>query len=188
MAKNSAAGDGKGTTKSISAEEHKANRQATKAKQNAAARARAANGSAKRDSDLFAQIREDIRQDFLTTEQNNRFVVAMKAADAVDVPGIRKSLNVHNPASITHILGMQAAEAAEKVLEAFLTTDPIVVVTQANKVIVKESSLKLACATVRKDMANVEQRVLDFGVNQARNAIIGALKGTKTATRELANA
>lgn len=188
MAKNSAAGEGKGTTKQVSAEQHEANRRATKAKQNAAARARAANGSAKRDSDLFTQLREDIRKDFLSDEQNKRFVVAMEAADAVDVPGIRASLNVHNPASITYTLGVQAAEATQKVIEVFLETDPTVVVTAAKKVIVKESSLKLACATVRKDMANVEQRVLDFGVNQARNAIIGALKGTKTAERELANA
>lgn len=173
MAKNDGSnkGNGKGSTKNLSAEEHKANRDAAKARKHHGRKTGfAASNSG---DDLFTRVANDRRREFLENSRDTRILHGSQAL--VTIMSTRDSLSVHNPASSTNIKGQLAADVATQVIKLYQETDPEFMFDKGLRV--KAKSLDLACNAVRAGMAHVERNVLEGGIREGREAIAFAMNG-----------
>lgn len=168
MAKKSGS-EGKGDTKNVSAEQHKANRQAAKARKH---RGRAT-GLAARNSggDLFARIADDQRREFLENGRDTRNLHGSRAL--LTIMSIRDSLAVHSPTSSTFIKGQLAADVATQLIRTYQETDPQFAYPKGLRL--QARSLDLACNAVRANMAHIERQVLEAGIREGREAIATAM-------------
>lgn len=174
MAKNTG-GEGKGQTKNVSPEQHEAARRAAKAKRNAAARARAHGSKAgdgpRTTGNLFDDIRNDRRQDFLNAQSARRQQQAAKA-EAILMEILEDTLRGHADESFTAEWANRAHEASMEMVTLYLVIDPEFFGTRNNKV--KTTSMDIVEAEMRKRLAKVGNKRFTYTVIElTRNALYG---------------
>jgi hypothetical protein len=144
-----------------SAEEQNTIRREAKARRNAAARARGANGPRSNGS-LFRDIRTDPGNRFRRQKLNDFMArgrnLRRQASDAILKAGIP-------------LQDESARRAARRTVELYAATDPQVTQRSENDIRIVVTSFTLAAMAVRDEMSDADRQAVEYGINTAGRAL-----------------
>lgn len=172
-----------GPSKNISAEEHEARRHAAKdrkkVRKNTGAQSNAQDGY----SDILQAVRSDKLKDFMERGRERRELEVQLAP----IGHLTEGMGVHAVNSATFVQAMLAAEAAERTLELYEATDPLVRQAGNGYIKVLKPSFEIAAQQVRHELSAQGHRAVDYGIAAAQTALQQARQANKSTNVAFAN-